>query len=256
MELDPVDRRLQPLCRVRYERAVEGAGDPKLDRSPGPFVLRLVAALVDSGVLAGDHDLAWAVVVRRPHTDDLAAEPLDDRIIQAEDRRHRTRTLARGLGHCEPSLTDESDRLFGRERIRRGKCRELADGMADDVIRLDASRFQRGQHREAGCDECRLLDGRIDELVLPALEAEMLEIEARGLAAGVEDLHRLRECLGDLAAHPCLERALPWKTERNGTFHHEILPFAVHSIKPEPHVRPAPIPVISTSAPSRKRPSA
>src|SRR5262249_57244031 len=82
----------------------------------------------------------------------------------------------------------------------------------------------------------------------------MAQVEARGLAAGEEDLHRLRKGLRDLAAHPGLDRALAGETK--GDLGHFFLPFAVHSIKPEPQVRPAPIPVISTSAPSWSRPSA
>ena len=91
--------------------------------------------------------------------------------------------------------------------------------MADDVVRLDAARLQRSEHRKAGRDERRLLHGCVDELVLVPLEAEMLKIEAGGLAADAEDLHRLRERLRDLTAHSGFEGALSRETKGYGASH-------------------------------------
>ena len=91
--------------------------------------------------------------------------------------------------------------------------------MADDVVRLDAACLQRSEHSEAGRDKRWLLHGGVDELVLVPLEAEMLKIEAGGLAADPEDLHRLREGFRDLAAHSGFEGALSRETKGYGASH-------------------------------------
>ena len=86
------------------------------------------------------------------------------------------------------------------------------------------------------------------------------------LAAEPVDVHRSRDRLGELAAHAGLERALARETESD-LAHLVLLRVSSspafteaggppHSINAEPHVRPAPIPVINTSAPSASRPSA
>ena len=85
------------------------------------------------------------------------------------------------------------------------------------------------------------------------VEAELLEVESGRLAAGLEDGHRLGHGLGDVASHPGLERALA--REHEGDLAHAATPPWFHSISAEPQVRPAPIPVISTNSPSRRRPS-
>ena len=93
---------------------------------------------------------------------------------------------------------------------------------------------------------------KFNDPTAPFMSTVSAKIEPGSLAPDPKDLHRLGERLRDFAAHPGLERALPWeaKGDFGGGAGHGVLPFAVHSIKPEPHVRPAPIPVISTSAPS------
>ena len=126
--------------------------------------------------------------------------------------------------------------------------------MADDVVGCDPPGPQRREDREARRDQRRLLHLRLDELVERGLEAELLEVEAGRLAADAIDLHRLRDGQRDLPAHSLLQRPLPGEAKRN--LRHVVLPFAVHSIRVEPHVRPAPIPVMRTSEPSRSRPSA
>src|SRR5262249_56093096 len=90
----------------------------------------------------------------------------------------------------------------------------------------------------------------VEELRVGRLEAQVDEVEARGLACPLEDVHRLRHGFRELAAHPGLERALAGETERDQTALH-----SVHSIKPDPHVSPAPMPVINTKSPFFKRPS-
>src|SRR5262249_6065161 len=141
------------------------------------------------------------------------------------------------------------------DRICRAERRELADRMADDVIRLDPPGTQRRIDREARRHERRLLHLRLHQLVVGAGEAQPLQVEPARGAADVVDGHRSRLCLGDLAAHAGVERALA--REHEGDLWHSQAPFVswVHSIKAEPHVRPAPIPVISTSFPGFRRPS-
>ena len=217
--------------------------------------LRLGAALVDCRVLAGDDDLAGAVVVRRPDARDAGAEVLDHLVLQPEDRRHRARVLLRGRGHRQAPLADERYRLLDSEGLGCRQGGELADRVADDEVRPVAVATQGGQHGEARGDQRRLLHLGLDELLLGRLEAEPHEIEPGGLARPHEDVHRLGHCPRDLAAHAHLERALARKAECD-LFDAHARPPSVHSIKPEPHVSPAPIPVISTSLPACRRPSA
>src|SRR5262249_28264291 len=194
-----------------------------------------------------------AVVVRRPHADDLAAELLDLLVGETEDRRHRAGSLPCGLRHREPALTDEADRLAGADGACGGERGELAHRVPDDDVGFQPTLAERRENREARGDERRLLHLRVDELLERRVEAETLEIEARGLRADAVHLACRWERAGDLLAHAGLERPLAGKTKRH--LGHVVLPF-VHSMSAEPHVRPAPIPVMSTSAPSRSRPSA
>src|SRR6478672_5547224 len=104
---------------------------------------------------------------------------------------------------------------------------------------------------EARRDERRLLHLRLHELSLGRLEAEVHEIQARRLAPLLEHLHRLGKGLRELTAHARLERSLAREAERDLA----AVRHSVHSIRPEPHVRPAPMPVINTKSPFFKRPS-
>ena len=124
-----------------------------------------LAALVDGVVLSGDDDLPRAVVVRRPHAENLPAERLDHLVLEPEDRGHRAGMLRGRLGHRDPAFAHELERLFHAHRAGRRNRRELADGMADDEVRLDPARADRCEHREGRRDECRLLDRRVDERV-------------------------------------------------------------------------------------------
>ena len=121
--------------------------------------------------------------------------------------------------------------------------------MADDEVGLDPPRAQRRKHGETGRNERRLLHLGLDELLFAGSEAQPLKVELGGDAAPLEDVHRLRHGLGDLPAHAHLERALARKAEGDESRLH-----AVHSIKAEPHVSPAPMPVINTRSPSSRRP--
>src|SRR5262249_46976128 len=95
----------------------------------------------------------------------------------------------------------------------------------------------------------------LDELGERRLEAEPTEVEACGLAALGIHRHCLGHSLRDVASHPLLERTLPGKHECH-LRHRCRLTSSVHSISADPHVRPAPIPVINTSPPGASLPSA
>ena len=70
---------------------MERARDRQLDRPAGSLDLRLPAAFLDRRGLSRDHQLSRAVVVRRPHAVDPAAELLDHLVLEPEDRGHRAR---------------------------------------------------------------------------------------------------------------------------------------------------------------------
>src|SRR5437763_13875062 len=161
--------------------------------------------------------------------------------------------LPRRLGHRKATLAHERDCLL---RVHHRRCREsgeLSDGRPDDVIRAESAGTQDRQDGQTRGDQRRLLYLGLHQLLERRLEAQAPQVEVGRLARLLEDFHRLGERLGQLAAHSLLERSLSWKTESD--FRHRGPPF-VHSIKPEPHVRPAPIPVIRTSSPARSLPSA
>ena len=161
-------------------------------------------------VLAGDHDLARAVVVRRPDADDLGAERLDDVVVETEDRGHRPGVSARP----RPSpgrVRDEPDRLARCPSVGRRERGELADRVADDEVRRDpralsAASTARLVATSAGC--CTSVSTRSSTATRSRAAA------GRGPDASLPrsiDLHRLRHGLGDVAAHPVLERALAGK---------------------------------------------
>src|SRR5213079_1904328 len=104
--------------------------------------------------------------------EDPPADPLDDLVVEPEDRGHRAGVAARGLSHRQPALTHERDRLLDLERPRSGECGELADGVADDEVRLDPSSADPGKHGETGRHESGLLHLRLYELLLGRAEAE------------------------------------------------------------------------------------
>src|SRR5699024_3013245 len=95
----------------------------------------------------------------------------------------------------------------------------------------------------------------VDERLDRAVEAELLEVHARRLGALVVDGHCLGHCFGDVPAHAGLEGALAG--EHEGDLGHAVAPVVscVHLISAEPPVRPAPMPVSSTSLPGSSRPS-
>src|SRR5205807_1671102 len=101
---------------------------------------------------------------------------------------------------------------------------------------------------EAGGDERRLLQLGLDHLLERRVEAKLCEVKTRGIARDVEHLPRLRLGLHEVPAHTGLERALAGEAERDLSGAHAAIS-SVHSITPDPHVSPAPIPVISTMSP-------
>jgi hypothetical protein len=77
--------------------------------------------------------------------------------------------------------------------------------MADYVVRPEPERLDRRQDRQAGCEQGRLLDRRVDHVLHRAREAERAQVETTALATALVYRHRLGYRLGDLAAHPGLE---------------------------------------------------
>ena len=126
--------------------------------------------------------------------------------------------------------------------------------MTHDEVRFVPVAPERGQHGEARRHQCGLLHVGLHELGLGRLEAQVNEVEPGGFARAAVHVHRLGHGVGDLPAHARLERALAWEAECDFLGAH-VRPPSVHSIKPEPHVRPAPMPVIRTSRPGCSRPS-
>ena len=213
VEANEVDGGLESLAGIPDERAVERAGDLQLDGSSCAEALGLGAALLNCIVLAGDDDLAGAVVVRRPDAKDLPAQRLDGLVLEPEDRGHRAGVLAGGLGHRQAALAHERDRLGRADRADRRERRELADRMADDDVGLEPGLADGRQDGEARGDERRLLHLRLDEILERRVEAELLEVEARCLASDPVHLHRGRHSLRDLTSHASLEGALAREAE-------------------------------------------
>ena len=164
---------------------------PRDTQADGParaFSLRLRAALVDRRRLTRDHELTRAVVVRRPYVVDLLAERLDDLVGEPEDRSHRPRTVLSGGRHREAALAHERNRLGDADRAGSAERGELADRVADDVVRHDAARTQGCVDREARRHECGLLHFGLHQLLGRAREAEAPQIEtARSWHAHIED---------------------------------------------------------------------
>ena len=225
-------------------------GDGELDRPPRALELGLPAAFVHRRGLSRHDELSGTVVVRRPDRADQLAELLDHFVLETEDRRHRARGLAGGLSRGQPTLAHERDRLWNGHRARGRQRGVLADRVPDDVVRLDSALAERGEDGEARGDEGGLLQLGRDQLLEGSVEAEPDQIEPGRLAAFLEDTHRSRFVLCDLPAHAGLERPLAREAKR------DLAHLLLHSIKAEPQVRPAPMPVISTRSPSWSRPSA
>ena len=102
-----------------------------------PSLLGAGAALLDGRVLARDDDLARAVVVRGPDAEDPAAEPLDDLVVEPEDRGHRAGPLRAASAIARPRSRTSAIASPTRHRAGGGQRGELADGVADDEVRLD-----------------------------------------------------------------------------------------------------------------------
>ena len=178
-----------------------------------PSILRLLDALVDGEMLARDDDLPGAVVVRGPDSEDLAAETLDHVVGEAEDGRHRAGIARRGLGHCQAALAHERHRLLQGHRLGRRQRSELADRVADHEVRLDPAILECREHRQGGRDERGLLHGRVDQFLGIGVEAEALQIEPGRRAPALEDVHRGRHRLREVAAHAGLDRSLAREAE-------------------------------------------
>ena len=125
-------------------RATSGLWKAPLTRSltvlRAPRGRRFLDQPVDRRVLARDHDLAGAVVVRRPDSVDREAQVLDDGVVEPEHCRHRPGSLLRRLGHRLASLADERDCVAGADRVGGRQGRVLAHRVSDHVVGLDPER--------------------------------------------------------------------------------------------------------------------
>ena len=212
-----LDRRAEPLGRVSDKRRVEGAGDAQLHGPPRALLLGARAALVDGRVLAGHDDLARAVVVRRPDAEDLAAQPFDHLVLEAEDRGHRPRPLLRRLGHRQAALAHEPDRLADVHRTGRGQRRELADRVADHEVGHEPALAQRGEHRQARRDERRLLQLRLDHVPRSACRSRAC---ARSRPEASLPMSNTSIASGDASAisRPMPVSSEPWPGKQNAIF--------------------------------------
>ena len=192
---------------------MERARHTQLDRAPRTLLLGRHTRLVHRGVLAGDHDLAGTVVVRRPHVEDPPADALDGLVIETENCGHRAGMPLRSFGHRDPALANERERLLDPQRRCGDERGELAHGVPDHVVRRDPALANRRQYGKARADQRGLLQLGVDELDLRRFEGEPDQIEAGRLARALEDLHRLREGLGDLSPHAGFQRLLSGETE-------------------------------------------
>ena len=156
--------------------------------------------------------------------------------------------LVRRLGHRQAALADEADRLrpAGRASAAPSAANSPTEWPTTKSGTMPRARIASLMARlvatSAGC--CTF----VSSMSSTGPWKQMLaEIDPGRLAAGLVHRHRLGHGLGDLAAHAGLVRALAG--EHEGDLGHRAAPFrsSVHSISAEPHVRPAPIPVISTS---------
>ena len=198
-------------------RATSGQWKAPLTRSftvlRAPRAARLLDQRGRPPALAGDDELAGAVVVRRPHAVDRGAELLDDGVVEPEHGRHRAGVLPRRLRRGLAALAHERDRVAGPDRVGGGERRVLADGVADDVVGLDPERLHRPQAGDRGRDERRLLQLRSGQLFERPLEAELRDVEADRLRRLVVHRARGRELLRHRTAHADVLRSLAREAE-------------------------------------------
>jgi hypothetical protein len=209
---------------------VEGARDRQLDRSPGTLALGLFAALVHRIGLPRDDDLARAIVIRRPDAVNLSAKLLHDLVLEPENRRHRAWALLGDFGHRQPALTHEPDRVSRVEHASCRQRRELSNRVADNIVRPEAERLDRRQNGQAGSQQRGLLNRCIDEIFDRARKAERRQVETAALASALVYRHRLGHSLGDLAAHPGLDRSLAGEAEGDLPFRSTLSSVSAHCL--------------------------
>ena len=196
--------------------------------------------------LAGDDELAGAVVVRGPHAVDPGAELLDDGVLEPEHRGHRAGVLLRRLGRRLAARRGRARSRRGRRARRRprapstrrpsGRRRRPAATPSVSTARRQAMR---------GRDERRLLQLGLRQLLDRALEAELRERRSPTASERlVVHRARLRERLGELAAHADALRALAGEAERDLT-----TAARAQVMYDEPQVSPPPTALIRTFIP-------
>ena len=122
--------------RAAHHRRVEGGGhgealrDEALDREERLDILDRCGG-------TRQHDLSLAVVVRDHHVGVRAVEDRSDRLDRSVHRGHRTGRL-RSFGHEDASLSRHTDHVGLGECATGVECRDLAEAVSADVLRLDA----------------------------------------------------------------------------------------------------------------------
>ena len=274
MEADRLDRRPEPFGRPLDERAVERAGDLELDRSSCAERLCLGAELLDGCVLAGDDDLTGAVVVRRPDALDLA---------RTVPRRPRPR--GRGSRPSSPDAGEPPPPSRGLARARSRSPRPFPSPRPTRALRTPRPSGRRRRPARAlrlGSRPGWRGTSRSGPAVAPRSRRApraACRSRASGGRAPTPRCRRgrrpSRPARPRRARGPCRPRAHPapenrmrlcpsrsssafptddYRRQLSAVGPHWAVP--PHSISAEPQVSPAPIPVINTSAPSVRRPSA
>ena len=93
----------------------------------------------------------------------------------------------------------------------RGERRELADRVTDDDVGLEPALTHRSEDRQARRNQRRLLHLGVDEILERGLEAQPLEVEARGLRADAIHLPCGWERIGDVRPMPVSSDPCPGK---------------------------------------------
>src|SRR5436190_3272796 len=134
--------RFEPILRRLEQRAMERRAHRERNHAPGPERPGALARALDGLRGACDHDLTGAVDVRG--ADDLALRGLFARArnrvgLEAQDRRHRSGADGHGFLHVLPAPPHHLHRVPELEGAGSDVGGVLAEAVAGDERRLDAS---------------------------------------------------------------------------------------------------------------------
>ena len=176
---------------------------------------------LDGGLVAGDHDLGAAIVVRR--VADLALRRLAGDlerglVFEAEQGRHRPLPHRNRLLHGVAADAQQPRRIGDREAAGGGERRIFAERMAGDeggvALQVEAGLgLQHAHGRQADGHEGRLGVRGEGELLGRPLPDEARQLLRQGRVHLVEDGPGLRKGLGQRLAHADGLAALARKDE-------------------------------------------